>query len=87
LARGAALKLVLAGPRGPEPDLLRVQARPLRLKGRDCLSLTYHHRTRDLTRNLPLDEAVAALAEHIGRDFDNLHLLTAEVELQLAISR
>lgn len=88
LQAGRCAKLVLAGPRGPQPDLLRVLARPLVLKGRDCLSLTHHHRTRDVTRNLPVDEGLAALAALLDAGFDNLHLIAGDGSgLQLAISR
>ncbi|WP_428420268.1 class I SAM-dependent methyltransferase [Methylibium sp.] len=87
LADRSLIKLVLAGPRGPRPDLQRVLVRPLTLKGRACLSLTYNHRTKDVTKNLPLDEGLATLAGLIDSAFDNLHLLTPGGELQLAISR
>ncbi len=87
LASQSLTKLVLAGARGPRPDLQRVLVRPLTLKGRACLSLTYNHRTRDVTKNLPVEEGLATIAALIDDSFDNLHLLTPEGELQLAISR
>ncbi len=88
LGAGTVIKLVLAGPRDPQADLQRVQARPLRLKGRPCLSLTHLHRSKDLTRNLPIDEGLAALEALVESNFDNAHLLTSDGgELQLAISR
>lgn len=87
LADHRLVKMVLAGPRGPRPDLQRVLVRPLTLKGRACLSLTYNHRTKDVTKNLPVDAGLATVAELIDSAFDNLHLLTADGELQLAISR
>ena len=36
LASQSLTKLVLAGARGPRPDLQRVLVRPLTLKGRAC---------------------------------------------------
>lgn len=88
LERRTLIKLVLAGPRGPKPDLQRVLVRPLTLKGRACLSLTYNHRTRDVTKNLTVDEALATVAALIEDSFDNIHLLSDDGgELQLAISR
>jgi hypothetical protein len=88
LRRGTLVKLVLAGPRAPKADLQRVLVRPLVLKGRACLSLTYNHRTRDVTKNLPVDEALATVATLLEESFDNLHLLSeGGGELQLAISR
>lgn len=88
LSAGTVTKLILAGPRDANADLQRVQARPLLLKGRPCLSLNHLHRTKDVTRNLPVDEGLAALEALLGSDFDNAHLLTRDGgELQLAISR
>ncbi|MBA3598646.1 MAG: SAM-dependent methyltransferase [Methylibium sp.] len=88
LERQTLIKLVLAGPRGPKPDLQRVLVRPLTLKGRACLSLTYNHRTRDVTKNLPVEEALTTVAALIQDRFDNVHLLSDDGgELQLAISR
>lgn len=88
LSAGTVTKLILAGPRDTNADLQRVQARPLLLKGRPCLSLNHLHRTKDVTRNLPVDEGLAALETLLDSDFDNAHLLTRDGgELQLAISR
>lgn len=88
LDAGTLARVLLAGPRGPEPDLLRVQARPLELQGRPCLSLNYQHRSKDVTRNLPPDEALTELAVLLDGPFANAHLVdNCGNELQLAISR
>ena len=88
LAQGAPLKLVLARPEGLADDLQRVVARPLQLRGQPCLSLVYSHRTRDITKNLPVTEAVALLRTLLAQPgFRNAHLQTAQDELQLALSK
>jgi hypothetical protein len=89
LAQGRLHKLVLAQPEGVQPDdLQRITARPLPLRGEVCLSLVYSHRTRDVTKNLPLPEALALLPTLAGKPgFRKLHALTADGESQLAISK
>ncbi|KPF48062.1 methyltransferase [beta proteobacterium AAP121] len=89
LAQGQLHKLVLAQPEGVQPeDLQRITARPLLLRGEACLSLVYSHRTRDVTKNLPLSEALALLPTLAGKPgFRKLHLLAAGGESQLAISK
>jgi hypothetical protein len=67
LADGSFVKLVLARPRKAQPgaadpgdaDLQRVLVRRIMLKGAEHLSFVFRHATRDVTKNLPLDEGVA----------------------------
>ena len=87
LERDTFVKLVLAKYRGPEPDLVRVTARKLTLRGKPSMSFVYSYKTRDGTKNVPLEAAVPAIAEDIGIAFDNAHLLTTTHETQLAVSR
>jgi SAM-dependent methyltransferase len=89
LAQGQLHKLVLAQPEGVQPeDLQRITARPLMLRGEPCLSLVYSHRTRDITKNLPLAEARAVLPTLAGKPgFRKLHLLAAGGESQLSFSK
>ena len=87
LAADTFARLVLARYRGTEPELLRVIARRLTVRGEPCLSFTYRYKTRDVTRNLPLAGAVAAIDRELGTAFENAHLLTATQDIQLAVSR
>jgi len=87
LARHDFVKLVLAKYRGPEPDLQRVTVRRIRLRDEDCLSFVSTHRTRDLTRNLPLAEGLQHLRERAVGEFGHLHLLTGAEDVQLMTSR
>jgi SAM-dependent methyltransferase len=86
-AQGTARRVVLAGPRGAAGGPQRIEARPIQMKRGPRWSLTERHATRDATRNLPADEAIAEFDARLGRDFDNLHLITDGFELQLAVSR
>ncbi len=81
------VKLVLAKYRGGEPELERVVARKVAVKGKEVLSLVYSYKTRDVTKNVPIEEALPAIAEVLGTEFENAHLLTTTKEIQLAISR
>ena len=83
----ALVKLVLAKYRGPEPELLRVIARRLTVRGEPCLSFTYRYKTKDVTKNIPVAEAIVAVGEELGTSFENAHLLTATQDIQLAVSR
>ena len=88
LRDGQFERLVLAGPGAALLDLQRVSARRIELQGQPQLSLVYSHPRRDLTRNLPLDEALQQLRALLGpRGFGNAHLHTAATEVQLACSR
>ncbi|MDF0731110.1 SAM-dependent methyltransferase [Pseudomonas entomophila] len=81
------VKLVLARHVGADQTLQRIIAKPVQVKGQRCLSLVYRHQTRDITRNLPLDQAQALVAELLPESFRNAHLFTAEGEVQLSFSK
>jgi SAM-dependent methyltransferase len=87
LAGASFVKLVLAKPRGAEPGLERVTLRRIVLRGEDHLSFLYHHTTRDITKNLPVADAVALLHELLGGTFRNAHLLTSTEEVQISYSK
>jgi SAM-dependent methyltransferase len=80
-------KLVLAGYRGPEPDLQRVSVRAIVLRGDPHLNLVFSHSQRDITRNWPLADGLAQLRRLLDSGFANAHLHTLDEELQLARSR
>ena len=80
-------RLLLAGYRGPEPDLKRVTLRAIELRGQPQLSFVHHHERRDETHNWPQAEGLRRLRALIGAAFANAHLHTPGQELQLAYSR
>lgn len=69
LQAGTLVKLVLARHVGVDQTLQRIIAKPLQVKGQDCLSLVYRHQTRDITRNLPLEQAQTLVAELLPESF------------------
>jgi SAM-dependent methyltransferase len=87
LAQDAFVKLVLARHVGGEAELQRLIVKRVSVKGQACLSFVYRYSTRDITRNLALDEACVAIAELLPGTFRNAHLLTLTDELQLEFGK
>lgn len=81
------IKLVLARHVGTEVDLQRVTAKPLTVKGQASLSFVYRYKTRDITRNLALDEALGLIDELLPGAFRNAHLLSLSDEVQLEFTK
>lgn len=84
---GRLEQVVLTGPRGAQPDLRRLTARPVVLRGRPHLNFVYAHERRDVTKNLPLDDGLQVLRGQVDAGFTNAHLHLAGEEWQLARSR
>jgi len=87
LADGSVSRVLLSKPVAKGDDLERVGARPLVLRGERCLSLVFSHRTKDLTKNEPVAEALRTLDALVGTRFAHAHLSTRDAELQLMMSR
>jgi SAM-dependent methyltransferase len=88
---GALESLVLSKIRHADDDLRAVRARRIGLRGAPALSLVYSHATRDVTRNLARDEALATIATLLDPaatpSFAHATLATAEAETQLLVSK
>jgi len=87
LAQNSFIKLVLAKYVGPEAELQRVIIKQVTVKDQPCLSFVYRYKTRDITKNFALDEAVATIAGLLPEAFKNAHLLTLTDEVQLEYSK
>jgi hypothetical protein len=88
LADGSLVRLQLARPHPPaEPTLDKLLARPVRLRGIDHLALVWRHRSKDITKNLPLNEACALVEELLRSQFHHGHLLTRSHDVQLVHDR
>ncbi len=87
LAAGRFVKLLLASPCGDEEGLERVTVRRIELKGQPQLSWLWRYQTRDVTKNLGLEESLQQLQQLLGSAFRNAHLHTDTEELQFALSR
>lgn len=87
LADGRFERLVLAKPRPASAEVQRVSVRRIDLRGQACLQLVHQQRTRELTQNLPVAEALATLDGWIGTRFAHAHLFTRDETLQLLFSK
>lgn len=79
----AFVKLTLGRYRGADATLRNLYVRPVTLRAGPHLSFTWRHTTRDITKNHPPVEAVAALARLVGADFHSAHLFTTTADAQL----
>ncbi|MDT7835565.1 class I SAM-dependent methyltransferase [Aquabacterium sp. OR-4] len=84
---GSFQRLALGRPQGGEPTLEKLLARRVALRGSECLSLVWRHRSKDITKNLPLTEAVELVASLIGAPFHHGHLVTRSHDIQLAMGK
>lgn len=88
-------QLLLVAYQGTVPDiealgsgLQRVSVRPVALRGIAHLSFLLRFPTKDITKNLPVAEALALLADWFAHGaFRNAHLHTPTEEVQLAFSK
>ncbi|MBV1815230.1 class I SAM-dependent methyltransferase [Pseudomonas syringae] len=87
LSQNSLIKLVLAKYVGSEAELQRVIIKPLTVREQPCLSFVYRYKTRDITKNFPLSEAVDVIAGLIPESFKNAHLLSLTDEVQLEFSK
>ncbi|MGV6395102.1 class I SAM-dependent methyltransferase [Pseudomonas caspiana] len=87
LSQNSFIKLVLAKYVGAEVELQRLIIKVLTVKDQPCLSFVYRYKTRDITKNLPLAEAVQVIAELLPASFKNAHLLSLTDEVQLEFSK
>jgi Methyltransferase domain len=87
LVEGRFIKLLLSKHSGAEEQLERLTVREVLLRGERQLSFLWRYRTKDITKNHPLDEGLDLIAGLLGSRFQNAHLLTQGQEIQLAFSR
>ena len=87
LADASFVRLTLGRPTGGDATLDKLLARRLVLRGSEHLSLVWRHRSKDITKNLPQDEALALLATLIGASFQHAHLVTRGRDIQLALGK
>jgi hypothetical protein len=80
---GAFVKLTLSQYRGAEPALRRGYGRAVELREGRRLSLVWRYATRDVTKNLAIEDALAALRSTLGADWERAHLFTTTGDWQL----
>ena len=73
---GTLVKLTLGKPRTTQGTLKNVFIRPVTLKTGPHFAFVWRHDTRDITKNLSPDDALASVSEMLGTDFLDAHLFT-----------
>lgn len=81
-ADGSIVRLKLGGYHGPEADLKSVEGRKVAIKAGDRLSLVFRYKTRDITKNLTLEEAMGFLRDGLAQHFRSARLETTGFDLQ-----
>lgn len=81
------VKLTLGKYRGPDPTMKRILVRPLTVKGEKCLSFVTSYKTKDVTKNAPVEEGLEMIGGLLGDPFKSAHLFTATEDVQLVFSR
>ncbi len=80
---GTLVKLTLGKPAEVDPSLLNLFVRPVSLRSGPQLALVWHHKTKDITKNLGPEEALGILEPMIGSGFLDAHLFTTAQSAQL----
>ena len=81
-ADGSIVRLKLGGYHGPEADLKSVEGRKVAIKAGDRLSLVFRYKTRDITKNLTLEDATGFLRDGLTQHFRSARLETTGFDLQ-----
>jgi SAM-dependent methyltransferase len=73
---GTLVKLTLGRPGAGAEDLKNLFVRPVELKKGPQLCFVWRHQTRDITKNLSVEEGLEELARQLGQTFLDAHLFT-----------
>lgn len=79
---GSLTRLKLGGYHGPEAELKSAEARKVSIKAGERLSFVFRYKTRDITRNLSVDEASLLLVGGLTEDWRSARLETTGFDLQ-----
>src|SRR5947209_509413 len=83
IREGTLNKLTLGKYRGEDASLKNIFIRPVTLNAGTRFAFLWRHATRDITKNLTADEAVATIESLLARDFLDAHLFTTTQTVQL----
>jgi hypothetical protein len=81
------VKLTLGKTRLKNTDLKNIFVRPVMLRQGMAFSVVYRFQTKDVTRNLSLDEALSEIELYLGKDFLQANLFGKTREVQLLITK
>ncbi|KXI30239.1 class I SAM-dependent methyltransferase [Paraglaciecola hydrolytica] len=81
------VKLILSKNRGDDKELQRIAIRPVTLKGQSVLSFVFSYKTRDITKNYVVADALLHIEQKLQNEFKAAHLFSPQQEVQLDISK
>ncbi len=81
------IKLTLSKPAPKASDLKNIFFRPVEIKGEKLLSVTYRHTTKDITRNINIDEVEKLLRQLTGNVFLQATLFTQANDFRLMFNK
>lgn len=85
LNNGSFVKLSLGNYRGTDESLKNIYIKKVLIKKEPRLSLTYRHKTRDITKNHTFEEVTGMLRQWLAGDFYVATLQTADSDLLFEI--
>jgi SAM-dependent methyltransferase len=83
VATGRFVSANLSKPTAQAGDLTAIDIRPIMVKRELKLSFTYHHRTRDVVKNLPPHEGLTMLRALLMEQFTAARLCTTQADTAL----
>jgi SAM-dependent methyltransferase len=87
LDRGGFVRLTLSGYRGAEVGLNSLVVQLVQLKAGLKLAFTYRYQTKEIVKNLPIDDAITQITNIIGNEFTNARIFTAQQDYQLTYNK
>ncbi|HKG05306.1 MAG TPA: SAM-dependent methyltransferase [Pedobacter sp.] len=77
------IKISLGNYQGNEKELKNIYVRRIKIKRIQMLSFTYRYKTRDIVKNLPIEEGITLINHFVSNDFKAATLFTSQKEVVL----
>ncbi|HLO91346.1 MAG TPA: SAM-dependent methyltransferase [Lentimicrobium sp.] len=87
MAQALFIKLTLSNKRTVASELNNVYVKPVLLRELTMLSFTYRYKTKDITKNFELREAISEIQRLLSEDFTQGYLATTINDYQLLLNR
>lgn len=87
LTRRSLIRIVLGKYRGADSELQKILIRPVIIRDQECLSFVSRYSTRDVTRNVPVQEGIVEIRGLLGGEFKSAHFFSTTETVQAEITR
>jgi SAM-dependent methyltransferase len=81
------VRLTLSGYRGEEAGLNSLVVQLVQLKAGLKLAFTYCYQTKEIVKNLPIDDAIIQITNIVGNEFTNARIFTTQQDYQLTYNK